>query len=104
MRLSSYEISIIKKILLKHESNGKIYLHGSRIDDLKKGGDIDLFFVVPDESFKDITNNKIIISAELSLNLNEQKIDLTCLSFSEETTNSFFKNSQKVELKKNQAR
>jgi predicted nucleotidyltransferase len=98
MRLSSQEIAIIKKILQSYSKEAKIFLHGSRIDDLKKGGDIDLFFVVPDESFKDITNNKIIISAELSLNLNEQKIDLTCLSFSEETTNSFFKNSQKIEL------
>lgn len=44
MRLSSQENKTIRRILNKADPHGRIYLFGSRVDDAKKGGDIDLFF------------------------------------------------------------
>lgn len=45
MRLTNSEIEAIKKAFLKTFEDGKIYLFGSRADDTKKGGDIDLYIV-----------------------------------------------------------
>lgn len=43
MRLSKEHIDIIKNTFLEVFGEGKIYLFGSRVDDDKRGGDIDLF-------------------------------------------------------------
>jgi predicted nucleotidyltransferase len=73
-----------------------IHLHGSRVDDTAKGGDIDLFFIVEDKALQSL--NKIYIKAELSRKLNEQRVDLLILSKSESLTNEFYLNSEKVAL------
>ena len=44
MRLSVREIETIRGVLHGADAHGTIYLFGSRADDAKKGGDIDLFF------------------------------------------------------------
>ena len=44
MRLSALENEIVHRVLHKADPYGRIYLFGSRTDDAKKGGDIDLFF------------------------------------------------------------
>jgi predicted nucleotidyltransferase len=43
MRLSNHEIAIIKRNILKYIKDAKIMLFGSRVDDAKKGCDIDIF-------------------------------------------------------------
>ena len=43
MRLSQESANIIKKTLSTHLKDARIFLFGSRVDDSKKGGDIDLF-------------------------------------------------------------
>jgi predicted nucleotidyltransferase len=43
MRLTENEVMIIKSNILKYIKDAKIILFGSRIDDNKKGGDIDIF-------------------------------------------------------------
>ena len=43
MRLSEYELEAIKISFKKHFKSGEVYLFGSRLDDMKKGGDIDLY-------------------------------------------------------------
>ena len=44
MRLSLFEIETVVKLKNKcFNKNDKIYLFGSRVDDSKKDGDIDLF-------------------------------------------------------------
>lgn len=44
MRLSHQEQSAIKGVLSKFDPLGKVYLFGSRVDDHRRGGDIDLLF------------------------------------------------------------
>ena len=44
MRLSIQENKAVCSLLKNQDPNGRIYLFGSRVDDNKKGGDIDLFF------------------------------------------------------------
>lgn len=44
MRLSAQENETVRRVLSEADPYGRIYLFGSRADDIKKGGDIDLFF------------------------------------------------------------
>lgn len=43
MRLTQNELSTIRSILRHADASGKVWLFGSRTDDNRKGGDIDLF-------------------------------------------------------------
>ena len=45
MRLSEKEISIIRDTVFDIFGSAQIYLFGSRLDESKKGGDIDLFII-----------------------------------------------------------
>jgi len=45
MRLSKKEIEKIKEVVESNFGEAKVYLFGSRLDNSKKGGDIDLFIV-----------------------------------------------------------
>ncbi len=42
MRLGDDQIQVLKSKLNELSSSAKLYLFGSRVDDTKKGGDIDL--------------------------------------------------------------
>ena len=44
MRLSHTEHLAIKGVLSKFDPLGRVYLFGSRVDDHRRGGDIDLLF------------------------------------------------------------
>lgn len=77
MRLTQNEIDSIKKTFLEVFGEGEIYLFGSRIDDSKKGGDIDLFIKLPyslnvDEFF----DKKSEFRIKLYELIGEQKIDI----------------------------
>lgn len=98
MRLTDFEAKSIVQILKSHSKDAQIYLHGSRINDDEKGGDVDLFFVVDDDEFEKLSAQKYKISAELSLRLREQKTDLLILSKSESKAHEFFNNSEKIQL------
>ena len=45
MRLSDFEISSIRQTVHALDPDAGIYLFGSRADDLKRGGDIDLLII-----------------------------------------------------------
>ncbi len=45
MRLSRREINIIKERIHKVFGDATVYLFGSRVDDAKRGGDIDLYII-----------------------------------------------------------
>jgi predicted nucleotidyltransferase len=48
MRLSEFERNAIKKLAKEYDGHqARIILFGSRIDDLKKGVDIDIFIETP---------------------------------------------------------
>ena len=63
MRLSTKEINIIKNKVKIIFGESLIYLFGSRVDDTKKGGDIDLYIVskIKDNLFKKKQKLKIIL-------------------------------------------
>ncbi|MFA6136938.1 MAG: nucleotidyltransferase domain-containing protein [Sulfurimonas sp.] len=74
MRLTPFEVQSIKKAFLETFIEGKIYLFGSRVDDSKRGGDIDLY-LCPSQKFDDerIRRRKFLI--KLDEYIGEQKID-----------------------------
>jgi predicted nucleotidyltransferase len=49
MRLNQKQLTSIKTNFNNCFDNGKIYLFGSRVDDTKKGGDIDLYISTQDK-------------------------------------------------------
>ena len=74
MRLKNNEIQAIKTTFNAIFKNGAIYLFGSRVDDTKKGGDIDLYISTPDK--KDLVSKKIDFLVGLKRKIGEQKIDV----------------------------
>lgn len=72
MRLSQEEIKILKHKLFSISKNAKIFLFGSRIDDMKKGGDIDILILDDTLSLKDLRSLRI----EFFKKFGEQKLDI----------------------------
>ena len=72
MRLSSEEVQGIKNALSEIDNKAVVYLFGSRMDDNKKGGDIDLLIF----SKKMGLSQKIDFKTKLWDILDEQKIDV----------------------------
>jgi len=76
MRLRDYEISVIKDAVNNYFGpKAKTSLFGSRVDDSKKGGDIDIL-IEADIFSSAIYINKIRVLTEIQMKLGEQKIDL----------------------------
>lgn len=72
MRLKNFEIKAIKDAVNSLDENAKVHLFGSRIDDNKKGGDIDLIIVSDKLEFSD----KYKIYSLITHTLEDQKIDI----------------------------
>ena len=73
MRLEKWEIDIIKNSAKEIFGNDVIVkLFGGRIDDNKKGGDIDLYVITKNKSYE----NQRKFWALLQIELGEQKIDI----------------------------
>jgi len=76
MRLSKVQIEKIKSIGQGiYGQDAKIYLFGSRTNDGKKGGDIDLIIETNNIQLTTL-ENKIKYLVDLKLALGDQKIDL----------------------------
>lgn len=76
MRLTEFEIESIKRMASRHfGKNVRVFLFGSRITNLKHGGDIDLFISNPDDGHLKI-RAKINFITDLILLIGEQKIDV----------------------------
>jgi predicted nucleotidyltransferase len=73
VRLSKTYIDVIKRSF-NEVFCGDIYLFGSRVDDEKRGGDIDLYLVVKDKS--NLFRKKLKFLAKIKKELGEQKIDV----------------------------
>ncbi len=74
MRLTKEEKKLIKQAFLETFKDGKIYLFGSRVDDTKRGGDIDLY-IVPNNK-DELRKKKIDFLVKLDEYIGEQKIDV----------------------------
>lgn len=74
MRLSSFEIRSIVAVFEKVFGSGKIYLFGSRVDDAKVGGDIDLY--IETQNNENLSGKKIEFLVSLESLIGEQKIDV----------------------------
>ena len=72
MRLHDFEQAAILSTVKCLDENADVYLFGSRVDDSKKGGDIDLL-VMSDRLSND---DKRTIKIKLYELLGEQKIDI----------------------------
>lgn len=76
MRITSLEKAIIKSSVKKHfGGKADVYLFGSRVDDDKKGGDIDLY-ITTDMPTSEIIREKIGLLVDIEKGLGEQKIDV----------------------------
>ena len=82
MRLSPKEIQALTSSFNNclFEIEFKLYLFGSRVDDTKKGGDIDLLVVVKPENKSSVVNLKSKIRKSIFTLIPEQKIDITVAS------------------------
>lgn len=75
MRLTTFEITAINQNAKNIFGDAaKVYLFGSRIDDSKKGGDIDLYVI--SENQDNLYEKKIKFLNALEISLGEQKIDV----------------------------
>ena len=74
MRLTQKQIEAINESFKEIFQSGKIYLFGSRVDDSKKGGDIDLYIDTDDKD--NLSLKKIDFLVSLKRKIGEQKIDV----------------------------
>lgn len=79
MRLSKSEVQKILDSLSAHlkETSFKVYLFGSRIDNEKRGGDIDLLLLISPNDFEKIYNIKSSLKFDLEEVMGDQRVDLT---------------------------
>jgi|LakMenEpi03Aug12_release.lakeMendotaPanAssembly.Ray.scaffolds.fasta_scaffold205176_2 predicted nucleotidyltransferase len=80
MRLTTQQKTIIKRVALELcSADASVFLFGSRLDDNKKGGDIDLLIQVEHE----VTNPALLaaqIQAKVMRQIGEQKIDVLLMA------------------------
>lgn len=76
MRLTSEEVSAIKTAVNAHFSSvSRILLFGSRVDDSRRGGDIDLL-VETNEPPATALRHKLESISDIQFRLGERKIDM----------------------------
>ena len=95
VRLKPQEINSIKKSILDYIPEAKILVYGSRADDAKKGGDIDLLVYckqTPDLN----TKNHILLN--LYDSIGEQKIDILYSIAQEENNFSQLVKDKAIEI------
>lgn len=76
MRLTESQIQFINQTAKERFGNKvKVFLFGSRIDDTKRGGDIDLLIRTQKESMLSI-KNKLLFIVDLKTRIGDRKIDV----------------------------
>lgn len=92
MRLSENEVYEIKRIFFEElKTPYQLRLFGSRIDDQKKGGDIDLILVVDPAHLEESRKMKYHILHRLYDSIGEQKIDILVTTLDKISTDEFLK-------------
>ncbi len=81
MRLTTQEIQAIKSSVKEvMGSQANVWLFGSRVDDTKRGGDIDLFVEADLQNPLVRVQKKSLLWAKLQQQLGEQRIDIILAS------------------------
>jgi len=76
MRLGAQQVSAIKsRVLGTFGPEARVWLFGSRANDGVKGGDIDLYFELP-EQIADVFARTVRLNGSLQMALGEQRIDI----------------------------
>ncbi len=76
MRLSDFEREAIKECIKRYfGKKSEVFLFGSRVDDTKKGGDIDIYVITEYKNINDIIV-KIKAKRCIKNQIGEQKIDI----------------------------
>lgn len=77
MRLTAIQVQTISETFyIYFLKEDKIWLFGSRVDDLKKGGDIDLYIETNYDNLFLIEQKKVQFISKLKKLLGDQKIDI----------------------------
>jgi len=86
MRFPQEQADYIKNNIQRYLPKSDVYLFGSRVDDQKKGGDIDIL-IIADEKLK--LDQKIAVKISFYKKFGEQKIDI--VSFTKDEDSNFKK-------------
>lgn len=77
MRLSPRQIDVIRQAALDTFGPAtRVWLFGSRVDDSKRGGDIDLYIETDETDVARIVRDEMAFLAAIKMQLGEQKIDI----------------------------
>jgi len=77
MRLNAQEVNTIKKLAIKFfGKDTKVYIFGSRADNKRRGGDIDIYVEVFADDEEKLFDAKTFFIVQLRAVLGEQKIDV----------------------------
>jgi len=77
MRLSEIQISsICRETLASFGDKSHVWLFGSRVDDTKRGGDIDLYIEPEIEQAADLVDAKLVFLMKVHEALGEQRVDV----------------------------
>ena len=77
MRLTEQELITIKHLFSQHfGETDHLWLFGSRVDDSKMGGDIDLYVETFETDTSRLVRTETQFVTDLSLSIGDQKIDL----------------------------
>ena len=74
MRLSAEVATAIQAAFLQVFEKGDLYLFGSRVDDKRKGGDIDLY--VNADNREHLGEKRVAFLAQIKRHIGDQRIDL----------------------------
>ncbi len=88
MRLTERDVTAIKKVVTKHfGEDALVYLFGSRTDDTKRGGDIDLLVEHdPELEAGEVIRKKLKTMTDIQFALGDRKIDIVSIPFNQDKT------------------
>lgn len=94
LRLTTFEIDSIRDSFLAIKSqkkiDGRLYLFGSRVSAKKRGGDIDLLWLLSKSEVERARVLKFDLIAKIKLLLDEQKIDVTVIADEDASADAFY--------------
>ncbi len=93
MRLGAREIEVVAAVLDARirKRRAKLYLFGSRTQDQRKGGDIDLLVLALPAVIRDLRGEKHFLLAEVKKEIGDQRIDLVLAEASKARQDPFIR-------------